>query len=34
MKANTQEMVNEIDDGIRYFDDEILNRLRKTAELI
>jgi len=31
MKANTQEMINEMDDGIKYFEDEIMQRLRTTA---
>jgi hypothetical protein len=34
MKVNAQEMINEMDDGIKYFDDEILGRLRSTAKLI
>ena len=31
MKSQAQEMINEMDDGVKYFDDEILNRLRRTA---
>jgi hypothetical protein len=31
MKVNAQEMINEMDDGVKYFEDEILARLRSTA---
>lgn len=27
-------MINEMDDGIKYFEDEIMKRLRTTAQLI